>query len=102
MTSLFRFWKKMLMWIYDIKENFYSIVKKFECIQGQYINIGHKELFLFSVGVENVPFMKLYLELLTPQTNGFKNYISEQNTKKNPQKCNYNVLNKTIYVIITL
>ena len=41
-----------------LKKIFNSLSKKFECRKGQYVNIRHKELFLFSIGLENVCVMK--------------------------------------------
>ena len=61
-----------------LKKIFNPLSKKFECRKGQYVNIRHKELFLFSIGLENVRVMKsnLYYEIFVKQNFHKPNYQS--------------------------
>ena len=61
-----------------LKKIFNPLSKKFECRKGQYVNIRHKELFLFSIGLENVRLMKsnLYYEIFVKQNFHKPNYQS--------------------------
>ena len=48
-----------------LKKSFNPLPKKFECRKGQYVNIRHNELFLFSIRLENIRIIKsnLYYEI---------------------------------------